>query len=57
MYKSQPVQRAYLMGKDSNRKGSIGRVGILPFIPQRIGYSNPNSQQTPAPVSNLERKK
>ena len=48
---------SYQVGKDSNSKGSFGRVGVIPFVPQRIGYPNPMPQEKPAPISNLERKK
>ena len=43
--------------KDTIRKGSFGRVGVIPFIPSRIGYPNPMPQEKPAPISNLERKR
>jgi len=48
---------SYQIGKDTLRKGSFGRVGVIPFIPPRIGYPNPMPQEKPAPISNLERKK
>ncbi len=48
---------AYQVGKDSVRKGSFGRVGVIPFVPPRVGYPNPMPQEKPAPISSLERKK
>ena len=48
---------SYQLGKDTIRKGSFGRVGVIPFVPQRIGYPNPMPQEKPAAISNLERKK
>ena len=47
----------YQVGKDTITKGSYGRVGVIPFIPPRIGYPNPMPQEKPSPISNLERKK
>ena len=47
---------SYQMGKDSIRKGSFGRVGVIPFLPKK-GYPNPMPQEKPAPISNLERRK
>ena len=47
---------AYHVGKDSIRKGSFGRVCVIPFVPPRVGYPNPMPQEKPAPISNLERK-
>ena len=51
---SHPI---FQVGKDTVRKGSYGRVGIIPFVPPSIGNPNPTSQEKPAPISNLERKK
>ena len=51
------AQPSYQIGKDTLRKGSFGRVGVIPFIPPRIGYPNPMPQEKPAPISNLERRK
>lgn len=48
---------SYQVGKDSIRKGSFGRVGVIPFVPPRVGYPNPMPQEKPAPISTLERKK
>jgi hypothetical protein len=45
------------VGKDSVRKGSYGRVGVITFVPPRVGYPNPMPQEKPAPISSLERKK
>ena len=50
-------RHSYQVGKESINKGSFGRVGVIPFVPQRIGYPNPMPQEKPAPISNLERKK
>ena len=49
--------QSYQVGKNTIRKGYFGRVGVIPFVPQRIGYPNPMPQEKPAPISNLERKK
>ena len=46
---------SYQIGKDTIRKGSIGRDGVIPFIPSK-GYPNPTPQEKPAPISTLERK-
>lgn len=51
------AQHAYQVGKDTVRRGSFGRVGVIPFVPSRIGYPNPMLQDKSAPISNLERKK
>ena len=51
------AHHSYQVGKDSVRKGSFGRVGVIPFVPPRVGYPNPMPQEKPAPISSLERKK
>ena len=51
------AHHSYQFGKESNRKGSFGRVGVIPFVPPRIGYPNPMPKENPAPISNLERRK
>lgn len=48
---------SFQVGKDTIRKGSYGRVGVIPFVPPRVGYPNPMPQEKPAPISSLERKK
>ena len=48
---------AYLVGKDSIRKGSFVRVGVIPFVPARIRNPNSMPQEKLAPISSLERKK
>ena len=47
---------SYQVGKDSIRKGSYGRVGVIPFNP-KVGLPNPMPQEKPTPISNLERKR
>jgi len=45
------------MGKDSIRKGSFGRVGVIPNVISKVGFPNPMLKEPPAPISNLERKR
>lgn len=51
------AHQAYQVGKEGVRKGSFGRVGVIPFVPPRVGYPNQMPQEKPAPISTLERKK
>ena len=51
------AHHAYKVGKDSISKWSYGKVGVIPFVPPRVGNPNPMPQEKPAPISNLERKK
>ncbi len=48
---------SYQVGKDTIRKGSFGRVGVIPNVISKVGFPNPMLKEPPAPISNLERKR
>lgn len=48
---------SYQFGKDSIKKGSISRVGVIPNVIAKVGFPNPMLKEPPPPISNLERTK